>query len=333
VQKIDRSYIRIIRYAVQWVVFSLVLYSGVTFYLYVKAVESGIPPTVTRPPSVEGFLPIGGFVALKLWITEGILDPIHPAAPMIFASALLVSFLLRKSFCSWICPVGTLSEVVWMLGEKVVGVNFRVQKYADYVLRSLKYIIMCLFIYIIFIKMSFSRIIGFMSTPYWKVADVKMLRFFTDISRTTAIVLGILVVLSMIYKNVWCRYLCPYGALTGILGGLGPVGIKRHENACINCSLCAKHCPSLLPVDKKGLINSPECTGCLTCVSRCPAKDALDVRVGGKWTMRPEIMAAFIVVIFFGIITAARLSGKWHSSVSYEELKSLLSVLQNLEHP
>ena len=282
---------------------------------------------------MEGFLPIGGFMSLKLRITEGLPDPIHPAAPIIFASALLVSLLLRKSFCGWICPVGTLSEAVWMLGGKVCGRNFRVQRHADYALRSLKYILMGLFLYIILVKMSSSQIAGFMSTPYWKVADVKMLKFFTDMSAATAVTLVFLVVLSLIYKNFWCRYLCPYGGLLGLLGSLSPVGIKRNKDACVNCGLCAKHCPSLLPVDEGGSVNSPECTGCLTCVSRCPAKGALDATAAGKRIVRPEIIAVSVVVIFFGLIMAARLSGKWHSSVSYEELKALLPVLKNLEHP
>lgn len=332
-EKIDRSYIRKIRSAVQWAVFLMVVYAGATFYFFTKALELGLPPTFMRPPSVEGFLPIGGFMSLKLWVTEGLLDPIHPAAPIIFASALLLSLLLRKSFCGWICPVGTLSEAVWMLGGKVCGRNFRVQRYADYALRSLKYIIMGLFLYVVLIKMSSSQIVGFMSTPYWKVADVKMLKFFTDMSTATAVTLGILVVLSFVYKNFWCRYLCPYGGLLGLLGSLSPVGIKRDKDACINCGLCAKHCPSHLPVDERDSVNSPECTGCLTCVSRCPAKRALDARAGNKQVVRPGIMAVFIVAIFFGIIAAAHLSGRWHSSVSYEELKALLPVLKSLEHP
>ena len=36
-----------------------------------------------------------------------------------------------------------------------------------------------------------------------------------------------LVVLSVVTKNFWCRYLCPYGALMGLLSMLSPTRIVR----------------------------------------------------------------------------------------------------------
>lgn len=112
-KKIDRSYIRKIRYAIHWVIFLIVIYSGYKFCLFTQSLEQGLMPAVSRPPSVEGFMPIGALMALKLWITEGIFDPIYPTALVIFIGAILLAMLLKKSFCGWICPVGTLSDAVW----------------------------------------------------------------------------------------------------------------------------------------------------------------------------------------------------------------------------
>jgi polyferredoxin len=177
-----------------------------------------------------------------------------------------------------------------------------------------------------------AQITGFLNTPYWKVADVKLLKFFTEMSATTQITLGVLSILSLFYKNFWCRYLCPYGGLLGLLSFLSPVKIRR-TTSCIQCGLCTKNCPSLLPVDKKESIRSPECTGCLTCVSYCPAKNALDPSVAGKKTIRPEIFIAGVAVLFFGLILLARFTGKWHSSLTYEELYNLMPFINSLSHP
>ncbi len=49
---------------------------------------------------------------------------IHPAGLFLFAAFLLMSFLLRKAFCSWLCPVGTLSEYLWKLGRYTFRRNF-----------------------------------------------------------------------------------------------------------------------------------------------------------------------------------------------------------------
>ncbi|HAM52527.1 MAG TPA: (4Fe-4S)-binding protein, partial [Nitrospiraceae bacterium] len=167
--RFDRSYVRKVRYAVQWIIFLLVLYTGFTFSLFAEDLIRGRHPSVTRPPSVEGFMPIGALMSLKLWVTKGIFDPVHPAALVLFCGALLSSALLKKSFCGWICPVGTLSDAVWRVGRRIFGKNCAIPEFVDYPLRSLKYILMSFFLSIILVKMSSREIIGFLSTPYWKV--------------------------------------------------------------------------------------------------------------------------------------------------------------------
>jgi hypothetical protein len=98
--KVNRTYLRRFRHAVQWTVLFVVVHAGYNLYRFAKALEQGTTPSVSRPPSVEGFLPIGGLIALKLWVTKGIFDTIHPASIVILCGALILSLLMRKSFCS-----------------------------------------------------------------------------------------------------------------------------------------------------------------------------------------------------------------------------------------
>lgn len=331
-ENIERSYVRKIRYAIQWAIFFIVLYSGFKFYLFVSALEKGLTPTLSRPPSIEGFMPIGALMALKLWLTEGIFDPIHPAALVIFIGAIILALFLKKSFCSWICPVGTLSEGIWRLGKRLFGKNLLIPRYIDYPLRSIKYILMSFFLYIILVKMSPYDIGIFLNTPYWKVADIKLLKFFTEMSLTTLITLTVLFGLSLFYKNFWCRYLCPYGGLLGLLSLFSATKIRRFEDRCIHCGLCSKNCPSLLPIDKKRIIQSPECTGCLTCLSYCPSKGALDMTIQKK-RISASLFISLVVILFFGAILVAKASGKWHSSLSLSELRDIIFYIDLLVHP
>lgn len=331
--RLDRSYIRKIRYGVQWAVVVTVLAAGYHFFLFTKDLEHGVIPSVSRPPAIEGFLPIGSLMSLKLWISEGIFDPVHPAALVIFSGALLLSAFLKKSFCSWICPVGTISEAFWNIGKKGVGKNFALPRPVDCLLRSLKYILMAFFLFVILIRMSPSDIIGFLNTPYWKVTDIKLLKFFTEMSAATGMTLAILLVLSLFVKNFWCRYLCPYGALLGLLSIFSPVSVKRDERVCIHCGACSRNCPALLPVEEKSTIRSPECTGCLTCVSCCPAEGTLNAAIIGRKPLHPLFYVAVVVVIFFGIIVIAKATGRWNSSLSSEELLNLVPFLDRLSHP
>jgi len=274
---IDRSVIRKLRSLVQWSVFAMVLYAVIILYFFVRAIENGITPTIGRAPSVEGFLPIGALMSFRLFISEGFFDPVHPASLVIFTAAIIISLLLKKSFCGWMCPVGTFSEFVSKTGRKLFKRDLILPGYADYALRSIKYVLMTFFLYMILVQMSTTQISEFLKASYWKVADIKLLIFFTAMSLTTKIIFAILFVFSLFYRSFWCRYLCPYGGLLGLLSMLSPSKIRRNETHCIQCGQCTAHCPSMLSVSTNQVINSPECTGCLTCVSYCMSKGALDM--------------------------------------------------------
>ena len=105
--------VRILRIAIQWCFLFWVVGIGIRFGMFVNSVDSvATSPLVSRPPGVEGFLPIGALTSVKYWLVSGTIHSVHPAALVIFLTILLMSLLAKKSFCSWLCPVGTLSEVV-----------------------------------------------------------------------------------------------------------------------------------------------------------------------------------------------------------------------------
>jgi hypothetical protein len=86
-------------------------------------------------------------------------------------------------------------------------------------------------------------------------------------------------------------------------------------------------------VDRKASIASPECVGCLTCVSRCRAPGALDVALPRRRVIPPALYAAAVVAVFFGILLAARVTGHWHTGVSGAEYLRIVPSLRGLAHP
>lgn len=232
------------RNLVQWSFFIWILYLGIRFGQFVQHfVSQGATPFVTRPTGVDGFLPIGGLASLKLLLTTGQFDTVHPAALVLLLTFLVMSLLAKKSFCSWLCPVGTLSEAVWKLGRRIFGRNFIPWRWLDTALRSLKYLLLAFFAKIILIDMSAAALAAFLKTPYWALSDIKMLQFFTRMSLTTMIVLVVVTLLSVFIKNAWCRYLCPYGALLGLVSLLSPFKIRRDTTTCTDCRECTRTCP------------------------------------------------------------------------------------------
>jgi polyferredoxin len=84
----------------------------------------------------------------------------------------------------------------------------------------------------------------FIFSPYNKVADIKTYSFFAHLTSFAFCTILILVVLSVVIQNLWRRYLCPYGALLGMLSWLSPLKITRQKSTCIDCELCTKACPA-----------------------------------------------------------------------------------------
>jgi polyferredoxin len=323
----ERTHLRKIRYAVQFAFLSLTVLIGYRFYSFVLHFERAGYPFVQRPPSVDAFLPIAGLMSFKYFLFTGVVDPVHPAAFTVFVAVMAVSLLMKKGFCGWICPVGTVSQYFWMTGGRIFGRNFRIKKYIDVPLRSIKYLLLAFFLYLIGMKMAPDVIAQFFLSDYYKTADVRTMKFFTEISRTAFWSLLFIGVFSLAYKNFWCRYLCPYGALLGLLSYGSPVKIGRNEERCIHCGACSRNCPALLPVQEKDVVHSPECFGCLTCVSHCPSKGALDVtaRTGAsRKVFSPYYYAAALVLIFYLVIGAGVLSGTWHSRISPDEYGQLI---------
>jgi len=326
----DRS--QSLRQTVQFAFLALNLWIGLEFFLWVRYYETGGSIAyVGRPPGVEGWLPIASLMNLKYWLTTGEVPSVHPAGMFLLVAFLTIAFLLRKSFCSWLCPVGTVSEWLWKVGRSIFRRSFRLPKRADVALRSLKYILLGLFLYAVG-SMSAQAIRAFLDGPYGMISDVKMLNFFRHLGITAAVVLGVLAVLSVFYQTFWCRYLCPYGALLGLFARFSPVRIRRSPDLCIDCAKCAKACPSLLPVDVLLSVRSPECTGCYECVAACPVEGTLKMTAAGR-RLPAWIMAAGIVLIFLTVVGYARWAGHWRTDIPSGVLFDLIPRANEFQHP
>jgi polyferredoxin len=319
------------RQTVQWLFFGWCLFIGVQFGLFVRHFETTGKAYFSRPPAVDGFLPIGSLASLKAWLLTGHFDPVHPAALVLFLTFLSMSLLAKKSFCSFICPVGTMSEGAWKIGERLFGRNFRIWRCFELFLQFAKYALLIFFAKLILFDMPIVAIKEFLSAPYWAVADVKMLHFFTRMSSISMVIIAMLSLLSVVYKNFWCRYLCPYGALLGLLSMLSPFKVSRSLSRCIECGTCSRVCPAQIDVQNKLKVSSPECTGCLTCVSSCPEKGALSMSFC-KYPV-PGVMFVGIVLLLFGCgVIIGVLNGHWQTSLTYEDYRQLIPFAGHLGH-
>ncbi len=310
------------------------LYEGWQFYRFVRHFETwGATPFVPRPAAVDAFLPVSALVSLKAWIGTGVFDRIHPAALVVLLAVIITSWVFPKAFCSWFCPIGTLSEGLWRLGKRLFGRNWQLPKFLDVPLRLVKYLFLFSFLSSAFFLMPVSGAVFFQASDYNKIADVKMLQFYLHLGEETLVVLLLLMAGSLFIRNFWCRYLCPYGALLGLFGMTSPLTIHRDADLCSGCQRCTRACPNRIDLARAESSISPECTSCYNCLAACPRPGALTV--GPLWGQRrlsPRVVVTSLLVLFFGIILVAQLTGHWQSSLLYTDYQRLIPQAPHLGH-
>ena len=219
------------RRAVQWAATAVVLAIGAQFTLWVRAHLDGAEPPVPRPPGVEAFLPINAMLTLKHLLLTGVVDRVHPAGLAIFLGICLMSAgggaLLLLPPVPGRPPVGARRQG---RGSRP-GPQPVAPGWLDLPLRGLKWLLLAFFVWAVWWSMDAEAVADFIASPYARVADAKMWLFFAHPSRLTVAVLGVLVVGSFFVRDLWCRYLCPYGALVGLLGRVAPLQVERDPGA------------------------------------------------------------------------------------------------------
>jgi polyferredoxin len=111
-------------------------------------------------------------MSFYLFISTGEIHWAHPAGMFIFSAIILMSLFFGKSFCSWLCPVGFISELIGDFGEKIFKRKIKLPTWIDIPLRSLKYLLLGFLFYAVFVLMDLTAVRAFLNSPYNQVADL-----------------------------------------------------------------------------------------------------------------------------------------------------------------
>lgn len=259
--------------------------SFITYLIIRNAIigeNSGVATT-----SPEAYCPFGGLETLYKYISTGtsFVSHTHLSNIVMLLAVLIVALLFRSAFCGWLCPLGFLQDMVNKLSvfmqKRIPGIRHAISslkkkgaRFAvlDRYLRYLKYLVLVW-------AVGGAVVFGFMVfkdfDPWSALISIAEFSFTPGL-----IVLIITLVASFFIERPWCRYACPLGAVSGLLGKLSPTYLKRDADVCTSCKICTKTCPMGLKIHSVSTIKSVDCVTCLECVDACPVNGALEVKIG-----------------------------------------------------
>ncbi len=167
----------------------------------------------------------------------------------------------RGLFCGWLCPFGSLSELLYKIARGVgLGrFQFKLPMALHDKLKWVKYGAFSTLLFVSFFSMGLAEKLAEVE-PFKTTFLVGILNRSWPYSLFAAGLLG----LSIFMERPFCKYLCPLGASLAIPATFRWFGLKR-KIECTSCKACAKGCGSLA-IDARGNIDQRECMLCLDCM-------------------------------------------------------------------
>jgi len=216
------------------------------------------------------------FLAITIYFLLNF-TPQKPIMLSIVALILVSTVFLRAAFCGWVCPIGTINDLLRLLGKSLGKIAFikplnkayhkwlknnqpllsKVDKFARY------------FRYLLLLWILQAAIFSFASIKEPGKHGAFSIIYF---------VIGLLI-LGLFNSRAWCKYGCPVGGLIGLVSKLSPTHVTRNIENCLNCKKCSKACPMGIDVAAIEHVNTLDCNTCLICIDACPVEDTLALKM------------------------------------------------------
>ncbi len=252
------------------------LYSALLFNANIKGFVTGQiyrgPTKNICVPSLNCYSCPGAVGACPLGSLQNALIESKTRTPAyIFGTIILFGLLLGRTICGFLCPVGLFQELIYKIKTPKVKKS-KITRAFSY----LKYVLLVLLVVILpiaFAVPGFCEFIcpagtleggvGLLSNP----ANEGTLGMLGPLFSWKFTLLVALIIASIFIYRIFCRFLCPLGAIYGFFCRIALLGIKLDKDKCTDCGLCIGVCQ----MDIKH-VGDHECIHCGKCIEVCPVK-------------------------------------------------------------
>jgi polyferredoxin len=287
----------------------------------------------------EAYCPFGGIQALSSFLLNNSLACTMTSAQIAMGVLLIIGvFLFSKLFCAFICPIGTFSEWLGSMGDKM-KIRITLNGITDKIFRSLKYILLFVTFYF---TLSSNELFCKKYDPYYAIST----GFSMDVVLLYAsIAIALVIIGSVFIRLLWCKYLCPLGAISNLfkfgwffiatvftyillrklhfnISFVWPLGfaciggyllevwgekllflpvarITRNEQTCTDCQLCSRKCPQAIDVASMRVVKHIDCNLCSECITVCPVNQTIQINHRSWLRWLPPV--ATLVLILSGL--------------------------------
>ncbi|MDO9532303.1 MAG: 4Fe-4S binding protein [Deltaproteobacteria bacterium] len=210
--------------------------------------------------------------------------------------AIVLTLVVGRFFCGFACPLGAINQATGWLARRGLNLAGRVEANRHRRLQSVKYYLLAFLLALAWIGSVQTGIFDPLPLLYRSV-NLALLpladnglgglsaepRFVASAWLIGVVFLGV-VGLNLVLPRFFCRFICPLGALFGLLGRFSPWRIGKTADKCGDCCICEEYCEGACR--PAGTIITGECVMCMNCLDRCPASR---VTFAGKASAAGEV--------------------------------------------
>ena len=250
--------------------------TGFVIFILIAGIRHVFFEDTTTVASLDALCPLGGLETLwRTWTTGEFIPKTHPSNLVLGLGLLIATITAGAAFCGWICPFGTIQDVLTWLRTRLHLPEVRVPAKLDRWLRYGRFVTLAL---ILVMTVQTTTLWFADYDPYRTLFGLGWLTEFNWADQWPAYtVLGAILGLSFFIPRFWCKYTCPLGGVLSLLGHVSLLRIGRNEASCRGCALCETPCPVGIDVAAADPMVSTNCIGCLACVDACPRHGTLEV--------------------------------------------------------
>ena len=210
---------------------------------------------------------------------------------VVVGALLVLTLVFGRIYCSVICPLGVMQDVLAKLNRKRNKYSFsKALSWLRYTMLGIM-VVACVaglgsLVALLAPYSSFGRIATHLLQPIWRMGNnvlagiaesLDSYAFYTtDVwmkgGATLAVALVTFFVIAVLaWRNgrTYCNTICPVGTFLGFFARFSWLKVHFDESKCRNCSMCSRNCKAACIDYKSHTVDYSRCVACGNCLEKC----------------------------------------------------------------